>query len=104
MYDMRGGLIALFQNSDCKHWFRDNADIKEFADYLIASGVILPPCKVGDTVYGFFSPRRDIVVVSEEKVTGIGIDTDDECYLLNDFGKTVFLTKEEAERLSEDSF
>ena len=27
------------------------ADVEYVADYLIANGVIVPPCKVGDTVY-----------------------------------------------------
>ena len=29
----------------------DSTKVKELADYLIANGVILPPCKVGDAVY-----------------------------------------------------
>lgn len=46
--DMRDGFVELIQNAvnGCaKNW----AEI--IADYLIANGAILPPCKVGDTVY-----------------------------------------------------
>lgn len=32
----------------------DYPTVEMIADYLIASGVIVPPCKVGDTVYEFF--------------------------------------------------
>lgn len=45
---MRDRLIELIQNSvgGCaRHW----AEI--IADHLLAEGVIVPPCKVGDTVY-----------------------------------------------------
>lgn len=30
-------------------------DTEELADYLLANGVIVPPCKVGDTVYVHWS-------------------------------------------------
>lgn len=45
---MRDRLIKLIQDAvkGCaKHW----AEI--IADYLLENGVIVPPCKVGDTVY-----------------------------------------------------
>lgn len=56
------------------------------------------PCKIGDTVYGIDYPRGDIKVVVPEEVTGIAIETNCDFYKLTDFGKTVFLTREEAER------
>lgn len=31
-------LIDLFQSSECKHWFRDNADMMELANYLVENG------------------------------------------------------------------
>lgn len=45
---MRDRLIELIQNSvgGCaRHW----AQI--IADHLLANGIIVPPCKVGDTLY-----------------------------------------------------
>ena len=39
------------------HWF-DQA-IERLADHLLANGVIVPPCKVGDTVY--FVSRGEII-------------------------------------------
>ena len=32
-------LIELFQDTEHKHWLRDNADMKEFAEYLVSRGV-----------------------------------------------------------------
>ena len=63
------------------------------------------PCKIGDTLYTFYYPRGDIVIVVEEEVIeitvpedGILIETYGGFYRFGDFGKTVFLTKEEAEQ------
>ena len=88
------------------------------ADHLLANGVIVPPCKVGDTVYMPWK-WKDTRGVACLKVTamnnllgfgwsvGTDFDTDDEGYAdkyncgrfkFNDFGKTVFLTEEEAMR------
>ena len=75
--------------------------------------IIVPPCKVGDTVYSTKTDMRFDAVITEISIT----DTDvffewvqydksyeitevwDEGYfVLEDFGKTVFLTREEAEQ------
>lgn len=72
-------------------------DISEVVDHLLANGVIVPSVKVGDTVYEFWSPRRDIVLIDEVTVIGIGFDTGSEYYEFDDFGERVFLTREEAE-------
>lgn len=53
------------------------------------------PCKVGDTIY-YFMNVDDVIVVEERKMatlTNIVAILEDE-----EFGKTVFLTKEEAEQ------
>jgi hypothetical protein len=79
---------------------------EKIADYLLANGVIVPPCKVGDTVWfdtykknGTVSlgiqphkvDRIDVICVVGEKEP---IETK-----LHDwyFGESVFLTREEAE-------
>ena len=88
------------------------------AEDLIADGVIVPPCKVGDKVYYISSRyekrgRRNVHVyfVEEGKVDSIivggsGIPQIDVCNGENewslfdskeDFGEIVFLTREEAE-------
>ena len=80
-------------------------DAEKFADYLLANDVIVPPCKVGDTVYypsgsfdRIFEKTVDEILISEN-------ESDVGCYIhfastympFENIGKTVFLTKEEAE-------
>lgn len=84
-------------------------DCENVADYLLANGVIVPPCKVGQKVYdicefvlGVVAP--DIYELKADEMTiEKGIDGKlnfiyDGMYINNeDMGETVFLTKEEAE-------
>ncbi len=84
------------------------------ADHLLANGVIVPPCKVGDTVYictcfGFWYTKPEInkcemqiksIRVTESRMifeAEHGKDNVD-YFELKDIGKTVFLTREEAEK------
>ena len=77
------------------------------ADYLIANGVIVPPCKVGDRVY---RPSKYLGVV-QFVITSFNMyqsemfftDDSDNIIYLPDIGKTVFLTREEAEKALERS-
>lgn len=79
----------------------------QFADYLLANGVIVPPCKVGDTVYilaghnghkyekdiceGFYIGNDGVVQVRVRNMKGnhgtYGV-----------IGETVFLTSEEEKK------
>ena len=83
-----------------------------FADHLLAKGVIVPPCKVGDIVYtinrrhpkkwkvhfiGYNSQGEFKMHIATEKFTEM-LEVWD--YAI---GKTVFLTREEAERALERS-
>lgn len=92
---------------------RSKAKAECIADYLLANGVIPIPCKVGDTVYAFCEM---LGVILEYKVVGIGITEvatqyeayaysieddvliDNIDYETDDIGKTVFLSREEAEK------
>ncbi len=115
---MRDRLIELVKNAE-KEFPKDKPvlDIEEFvADFLLANGVIVPPCKVGDVVYIIenpytFLPLRKVVegeVVSihlHESGLFIRVLFDTEkingCADYNldwRLGKTVFLTKAEAEQ------
>ena len=79
------------------------------AEELLANGVIVLPCKVGDTVY-----YLDDAEVVKDKVIGV-VYSDDMDYLTKsvrtydcllaweNFGKTYFATKEEAEKALERS-
>ena len=89
------------------------------ADSLLANGVIVPPCKVGDTVYtntamqGWYYREKDrpykarivFVGVNDSEEMGYGFinvmfDKDQNMlqFRISDIGKTVFLTREEAEQ------
>ena len=74
------------------------------ADHLLANGVIVPPCKVGDVLYDTY----DCENIREIKVTEINIRLDKRnkpwiilggyYYAFSDLGDTLFLTREEAEK------
>ena len=74
-----------------------------FADYLLANGVIVPPCKVGDKVFlvGHISDAIPDFIY-DDTITKIGVTTRGVMHERGidfaDFGKTVFLTRAEAER------
>ena len=71
--------------------------IADIADNLLANGVIVPPCKVGDTVY----KTSVLGEITELKIKGFDCGIATEPYNIipiENFGKTVFLTKEEAEQ------
>lgn len=70
------------------------------ADYLLANGVIVPPCKVGDTVYEIVQGE-----ISETEAVGFLVCQDGTILLITkhffplsrEIGESVFLTREEAE-------
>lgn len=124
--DMRDRLIELIDGFGDDIAFCDICDRPEedceackneqLADYLIENGAILPPCKVGDTVYFFSSVLEE---VCESKVIKIEqnyytpsnpfwfsieylskqIGTQVIHIPINQaIGKTVFLTREDAEK------
>ena len=82
--------------------------METLVDYLIANGVIVPPCKIGDTVY---YPVFEIDKVLLYKVISIKLNSkglyvvcenhlskSQMTHRATQIGKTIFLTKEEAER------
>lgn len=82
-------------------------DADKIADYLLANGVIIPPCKVGDKVYTEVLNRIESFVITnfEFSVTpngwSCGVTSSNGLYPMlfsfDSIGKTVFLTKESAE-------
>ena len=92
----REKLINMIQDS-VKGCARRWAEI--IADYLLANGVIVPPCKVGQTVYEFdYDFEREETYVVDTTVTGFAIITFEEIHSFRQIGKTVFLSKEDAEK------
>lgn len=89
-------------------------DAERYADRFLANGVIVPPCKVGDTVYwlNFYNHLRlyrdkyyeaevvRIVVTRFGVSCVIRVRGEHATYEIPDveFGKNVFLTREDAEQ------
>lgn len=118
---MKDGLIDLLNESTFgvnEHTLADylkKETIERVADHLLANGVIVPPCKVGDKVYIvdgttdgivvgkitnleynlYTTPREWITVRGNYPIFG-ELEEKSRIDLL--LGKTVFLTKAEAEK------
>ena len=72
---------------------------ENLADYLLANGVILPPCKVGATLYGIKKFK------STGRKTVYSFIAPDLAWIIEHmaaFGKSIFLTPEEAESKLEE--
>ena len=118
----RERLIRLMQEaSQNKSDYAGNIGLGQIADYLLEHGVIVPPCKVGDTYYTIqkycntdpFDTKKEPVMpwdcenyccrndcsfkeyrVDEHRFDTVG-------FILNakeKIGKSIFFTREEAER------
>lgn len=103
----RERLIELIQNAvnGCaRHW----AEI--IANHLLANGVIVPPVALGSR-QKVYVPVDGTTVVYETKVYGIGVDEDgdmvinpheypEDAFGISGYniGKTVFLSREDAEK------
>lgn len=83
--------------------------LRELAEADKAGRLVVLPCKVGDIVYGFHGEKTILPMVAK----WIETNTDGWCvavqyapmaprfYRFSDFGKTVFLAREEAEKALE---
>lgn len=95
--EMRDRLVKLLQSVPTD--YDGNRGVGSIADHLIENGVIVPPCKVGDTVYCLETIGNEIndFVVQNVGITatqgGWGIERG-----FDAFGKTVFLAKDQAEQ------
>lgn len=108
---MKDRLIELLENIErnCGEDFPVPKEI--IANDLIANGVIVPPVKVGQNGYwitssGVMLVTFDKVLLSvgnEWKVRGRYFVKEIVYFRFEDFGKTVFLTKEEAEKALAES-
>lgn len=101
---MRDRLIELINSYPCMSTAEDcflESISDDLADYLLANGVIVPPCKVGDKVYELttseeikFRKVKDIIYTNEGFRLRLEPYFSYEYYL----NETVFLTFEEAEK------
>ena len=126
MDKQRERLVELLEEADQKvqeyilendhmDWIPKPKELAEVrSDYLLANGVIVPPCKVGDVVYTYdyfdytYKLRESTVraiKIQKNEMTNVQEFLIEYFYIDNlfswtnqgMFGKNVFLTKEEAE-------
>ena len=79
-------------------------------DHLLANGVIVPPCMVGDIVYPLNADRRFRAIIEKIEINAngllfywvqydVGVDCtecwDEDLFTVDDIGKTVFLDETE---------
>ena len=109
-------LTALLDNAPADP--AGNRNVRTLAKHLLANGVIVPPCKVGDILYVIYKWHNEKVY--PVKVSAIRMDTKKNSnricvwgtfhitesyaheykatFKFDNLGKNVFLTREEAER------
>ena len=107
---MRDRLIELLKGAETKvtEMLSSPLALEEwlgiYADHLLENGVIVPPCKVGDTVYVANMAKQTVeehpIKLYERWSDGCEYLVTRESWLIlpDSIGKTVFLTREEAER------
>lgn len=76
------------------------------ADHLLANGVIVPPCKVGQKVYAIARWHGECVIREVDVCNYTIFDNEwkivdlyGDYWTMDNLGKTVFLTREEAEKV-----
>ena len=82
--------------------------IDDLATHLLANGVIVPPCKVGDKVWNRFCQQFEIVRIEVLKDTYLFVcgnqGTDDYMsFYESEIGIRTFFTKEETEKILKGS-
>lgn len=73
-------------------------DYTNLADYLLANGVIVPPCKVGDTVYTNINGTTLHNSFRINSMDLLGFSNGLYSWTWHQLGKSVFLSIEEAEK------
>lgn len=118
MDKQREKLIELIIKGSIEYANSVNSDgyMRYVADYLLANGVIVPPCKVGDTVWlveNIFDGAVMRKVLASRRIDCIGGNSLNPIWMVSshpyeirfhpsEFGKTVFFSKEDAEKALEE--
>ncbi len=108
---MRERLIDILKNKPYGY-----SSYEDFADHLLANGVIVPPCKVGDTVWlkslnrqhtewGIIEGKISMIQQKVDKSWKFRVTKNRSVqdYTVDSIGKTIFLTREEAEKALKES-
>lgn len=75
-------------------------DVADLADHLLDNGVIVLPCKIGDTVYRICKRKYDVDGYGMQFIEDWGIIRNAfSLKMYHELGKTVFLTREAAEEV-----
>lgn len=95
---MREKLLEIVTNAlseYCSKPISEETEPQDFiTDYLLKNGVIVPPCKVGDTVYQADNAGN----IYGNEVTQVVYGTKGIAFDERAIGESVFLTREEAEK------
>ena len=79
--------------------------VEDATEHFIHVGVIFPPCKIGDIVYHPSYYRSGVMEGEIRRIiiddSGIVCETNYRKINADEFGKTVFFTREEAEKALE---
>ena len=103
---MRERLIELIEKGQFNYYASNGSNgighNEYIADYLLANGVIVPPCKVGDKIYFTYNEKVfnltvEKIVIKEEGMFLVDKEFND-WYSIKKLGKTLYLTQEEAEK------
>jgi hypothetical protein len=99
---------GIFDKQECDLCTKDDycqiCGAECLADHLIENGAIVPPCKIGDTVYIIgvatlqMLERKVIGVYFYEEGISLALDNGMVVDVEQQFGETVFRTKEQAEQ------
>ena len=97
---------------ECDFFMLNDKDVDRLADYILADGWMRPPCKVGTHIWVIPTTENGFTEITEMAVRGFSIGEPynvANCFRLRGtsalfqpsfekFGKTVFLTREDAEK------
>lgn len=102
---MKDRLIELLLQKMFGDQFKNTArqQAENLADHLLANGVIVQPCKVGDKVYSCIGREYYVrrIIIKDGMPTTFLLESGlygQLCVTESDFGSLAFLTKEEAEK------
>ena len=99
--DVREKLVELLQdeNNPVWRWFPNNASMMQLADYLVANGVTVQECKLGDKIYQTDGVRIYESIIGEITLTAKHTIFVTENIVFDEraIGNSVFLSYDEAE-------
>lgn len=90
----------VFDNA-CKYGSEERCEEKRIADYLLANGVVVLPCSVGDTVWSIVPIWMSKDKIQSKTYDSLFVILED--WYTGQFGKYIFLTREEAEEALKES-